>query len=154
MRKYFLLGAVALMISSTANASNQATFNVYSEVNVVSEVECISDLNFGKIQIKDNGENTNGEASVTITYDNHYTASENVVAITGDITSAKCPPSTGYWVLPTEPIQLSNDVTLTLATCSISQFEICGTINIPEGIASSTSPKSIFGTVTVTTFGN
>ena len=86
MRKYFLLGAVALMTATSVNAqvenAHQVSVEVSAELVSVSSVTC-TPMNFGKVLV--NGQTFTGG---TVTYDGY-----NKVSTTGDILDVMNPQS-------------------------------------------------------------
>ncbi|MBE6450687.1 MAG: hypothetical protein E7016_01840 [Alphaproteobacteria bacterium] len=76
MRKYFLLSAVALMISGTANADNASlTAEVYAKIEHVNQITC-SPLDFGTIYLKKN----NAESVLSAS---DFTPSGDIISVFG-----------------------------------------------------------------------
>ena len=82
MRKYFLLSAVALMISGTANATDYVQFQASANVSFAKKIECTQNLNFGDI-VLDNQYTAERWVDVD-SYDIGVTRmSEGVVSVSG-----------------------------------------------------------------------
>ncbi|MBQ8870910.1 MAG: DUF4402 domain-containing protein [Alphaproteobacteria bacterium] len=145
MRKYFLLGAVALLAASNANATTDyAEVTAKATIQVASSATC-DILNFGTIVVKQGNE----DSTVTLDSDDY-----SKPIITGDILSvsgANVPACsfgdgtgelTGGNSLPTS-LTLTGDKTG--ETMTVTNFEmydesdysyyILATLNIPAGVA-------------------
>ena len=132
MRKYFLFSAVALMISSTVNATTDyAEVTAKATIEVAGTFEC-SDLDFGTIVVKQN----NQSASVSLEdLDNGDIAYDDIISYK-DYSWAHCSHS-NYLDGPTS-VTLRG--TNTDNVINVSRIDISGdntidaTLNIPAKV--------------------
>ncbi|MBQ8870406.1 MAG: DUF4402 domain-containing protein [Alphaproteobacteria bacterium] len=91
MRKYFLLGAVALMISGTANATGYASGVFATTVNLkkASAIECSQALDFGTV-IVTTLEDSSGTVEILGKNGKNVSSGSNGIFIEGTPTPAKC----------------------------------------------------------------
>ncbi|MBQ2810795.1 MAG: hypothetical protein IJF12_01355 [Alphaproteobacteria bacterium] len=97
MRKYFLLSAVALMISGIAQAS-EGTFNASVSVKEATQLECDRDLNFGTLVVvnKDLENFTSGILIVDEYNDVTLSVTSGTATHQGTAHNATCLLSSGY----------------------------------------------------------
>ncbi|MBE6450554.1 MAG: DUF4402 domain-containing protein [Alphaproteobacteria bacterium] len=153
MRKYFLLSAVALLTATTANATTDyAEVTAKATIEVASVFSC-SDLNFGKIVVKNGHEDTYVVLGYEVEYDKEniisfseyeMAACNNLLEVTGNDSIML-----DHATLP-ETITLSgpNGSKLTVSDYQIFDWDFGGKLNIPAGIQAGEYTGSF--TVTVT----
>ena len=95
MRKYFLLSAIALLATSTANADNYAEIEMTAKITEANSITC-SPLNFGHI-VLDN-KNVSNDGSIKILFDGFeitdHGSGKRIVAV-NDSSAAICDISNG-----------------------------------------------------------
>ncbi|MBE6450643.1 MAG: DUF4402 domain-containing protein [Alphaproteobacteria bacterium] len=131
MRKYFLLSAVALLATSTANAATRyAEVTAKAELVTANTFEKYSDLDFGVIAIKSN----NKDSTVTI-------SKNSVVSHTGDVLSVDNATLATFDDLNSmhfpETVTIKNGentLSISLSDESTGGFAIGGTLNIPANV--------------------
>ncbi|MBQ8436039.1 MAG: DUF4402 domain-containing protein [Alphaproteobacteria bacterium] len=90
MRKYFLLGTVALMMATNANATAVgASFSATADIVEATSISCDQDLNFGTIVFNPHLDSPEGDGYAEITPDGTPNVSGNVIAMSG-ATPAYC----------------------------------------------------------------
>ncbi|MBQ2810955.1 MAG: hypothetical protein IJF12_02175 [Alphaproteobacteria bacterium] len=107
MRKYFLLSAVALMISGTANATTDyAEVTAKATIEVANILSC-TEMDWGKIVVKDDNEGLVIDSSCASTSDDLISVSKNDM-------SAKCTvPASGSFSDSDLDGGVFSDITLT-----------------------------------------
>ncbi|MBE6450474.1 MAG: hypothetical protein E7016_00740 [Alphaproteobacteria bacterium] len=88
MRKYFLLSAVAILITTTANAASDVTGNigVNATIKHIQELNC-SEFNLGTIYIKTNGQPSTVTTSGAVTGAAVFAEGGTDAECTGDFSS-------------------------------------------------------------------
>ena len=144
MRKYFLLSAVALMISGTANATTDyAEVTAKATIEVANQIEC-TDLNFGTIVVKQSNkssqieicENADDDLSSTLDING-----DDILSVTG-YSPAHCVgayhPSSESGLNPlsyTTVITNENGDKLTVSDLfQVDEEFICGKLTIPANV--------------------
>ncbi|MBQ8870588.1 MAG: hypothetical protein IJ019_04355 [Alphaproteobacteria bacterium] len=129
MRKYFLLSAVALMISGTANARTTFDYmNVSANLIGAEEMTC-SDLTFGDIIIKNENKESTIEAGV-----GWFETTGDIIQVTG-YEAGYCNEAY-YPTLESDTITLKgpDSTTLTITGVYPEDGYISGTLNIPANV--------------------
>ncbi|MBQ8870809.1 MAG: DUF4402 domain-containing protein [Alphaproteobacteria bacterium] len=122
MRKYFLLSAAALMISSTANATTDyAEVTAKATIQVANTVSC-GELDWGTIVIKDGNE----EITIDVDYDGYMSYdSDNIISISGNGYTT----CTGYTEVGSGGIDLESNAIYLSATGTNKKLTFTPTID-------------------------
>jgi len=157
MRKYFLLSAVAMLMTTTANATTDyAEVTAKATIQIANKMEC-TDLNFGTIVVKQN----NAASKLIFDYDafanGEFTATGDILSYTG-MKHTHCLFSSENAEADIDSYErniiltgenggtMSVDIELLEADTNYADFG--GTLNIPEKVTAGTYTGS-FGVSTV-----
>jgi len=136
MRKYFLLSAVALLATTTANATTDyAEVTAKATIEVVREVTC-GDLNFGTIVVKQNN-----EASTITLGVNSPTINGNGIISSTTQYAPFCDLNLAMNANMPDSVTLTNEngETMTVNNIGVTNDEqIAATLNIPSNVSAGT----------------
>ncbi|MBE6450848.1 MAG: hypothetical protein E7016_02660 [Alphaproteobacteria bacterium] len=138
MRKYFLLFAVALLVTSNVNATTDyAEVTAKATIEVANKIEC-SNLNFGKIVVKKNNEATTVISTPDDGMGDEVVLSKDILSHTG-MSSVYCEDAAmamdqlGYSFPPTVTLTGTGG-NLTAKLSSVSYGKIEGQLSIPNNV--------------------
>ncbi|MBQ2810633.1 MAG: hypothetical protein IJF12_00510 [Alphaproteobacteria bacterium] len=143
MRKYFLLSAVALMISGTANAEKYANIEISANISHANKVTCVQNLNFGNI-VLDSNDSTAQSITISVNLDGSASLitekTSGIVSVSGE-NYGKCNMDLSSLdgrvvnLISQEDTDVSIPVTLQSAYLEDGQdnWALGGTLAIPEG---------------------
>ncbi|MBE6450831.1 MAG: DUF4402 domain-containing protein [Alphaproteobacteria bacterium] len=153
MRKYFLTCTVALLATSTANATTDyAEVTAKATIEVATQLDC-SELDFGTIVVKQN----NAASTVTIPQEGRLTYTGDVLSVE-DYSRGLCrgiDDEESYSITSTAAtINLIGEKSKEIITANVVpdavelfEFEIEGVLNIPQNVTADT----YIGSYTLTT---
>ena len=148
MRKYFLLSAVALLATSTANATTDyAEVTAKATIEVAGTLSC-TNMDFGNIVVKQ------GNSEIVINYSSEelFTNSSDVIATEGETSFIACDGVDFYANEPSYPsnVSLTASGKAKALSLELSHFGdgFDGSLTIPADIEAGTYENSI--TITYT----
>ena len=140
MRKYFLTCAVALLATSTANATTDyAEVTAKATIEVANELSC-TEMNWGTIIVKQNNE------EFSVIFDGG-SDSHDLISVSGN-GEVTCSQSIGEVALDDEEFTLKNANADTISLIHVAQenYRITGDLLIPANV----KPGVYTGSFTVT----
>ncbi|MBE6450510.1 MAG: hypothetical protein E7016_00930 [Alphaproteobacteria bacterium] len=149
MRKYFLISAVALLATSTANATTDyAEVTAKATIEVAGSLNC-DDMDFGTIVVKQNNKAATIRLHLTNDFDPRVSYDSDDILSVADINPANCDNIVDRNLPTAIPLTNGSGAKMLVTDFDImDDAVICGTLNIPANVKAGEYTGSFTATTT------